>query len=702
MSDKDAAPPAAGWLSDLVTPQGLLTLAVLGIVSILILPLPAAAMDALLALNIGVSVLVLLVALSVAKPLDFSVFPALLLITTLYRLGLNVATTRLILLNGGEGAHAAGKVIESFGQFAVGGSLIVGAVVFLILLVVNFSVITKGSGRIAEVAARFTLDALPGKQMSIDADLAAGIIDERDAKARRSNLEKEIEFFGAMDGASKFVRGDAVAGLAITGINIVGGLVAGLLRDHVSLTSAVETYTILTIGDGLVSQMPALLVSTAAGIIVTRAGAGAELGVQVGSQIFGQSRTLLHAAGVMGAIAILPGMPTLVFGGLATGMFLLARRRRRPDKPATTEIAAKDKAPERLADLVAQDALEVEVGHALVPLIDVERGGELPGRITSLRRQLASDLGVVAPPVHLRDNLRLEATEYRIRLRGIELGGGRAYPDRVMVLDPTGAMPTLTGVDSLTAKEPAFGLPALWIPLGERARAEMAGLTVVDAASVMTTHLSELLRRNAHELLGRQETQELLSVVGRDAPKLVEDVVPNTITLGELVRVLRQLLRENLSVRDLRTVLEGVADAAARSKDTSFLVENVRRRLFRQVTSRVADAKGVVHALTLDRPSEEQLRRTLGQSDGEATLAPDVATARRLVSALEGATSRMAAAGLPTVIVAPSDLRRPLFDFASRFVPDLFVVTARELVPGTVVDPAGTIDLAPQPWSNAA
>jgi flagellar biosynthesis protein FlhA len=700
MNDLAAANERAGRSA-----QGMLTLAVLAIVAILILPVPAFAMDGLLALNIGVSVLILLVALGVQRPLDFSVFPALLLITTLYRLGLNVATTRLILLDGGTGPRAAGKVIESFGQFAVGGSLIVGAVVFLILLVVNFSVITKGSGRIAEVAARFTLDALPGKQMAIDADLAAGLVDEAGAKARRSNLEKEIEFFGAMDGASKFVRGDAIAGLIITGINILGGLAAGLMRDHLSLGSAVETYTILTIGDGLVSQMPALLVSTAAGIIVTRAGGTGMLGAEVKGQIFGKPRTLLHAAGVLGAIAILPGMPTLAFGGLATLFFLMSRRSAVAAAPATAKDRDKDSRPERVSDLVATDALEIQVGHGLLALIDLDRAGELPGRIAALRRQLASDLGIVVPPVHLSDNLRLDTLDYRIRLRGLDIGSGRAYPDRVMVLDPSGQVPALPGVDSLAGKDPAFGLPALWIPLGERARAESSGLTAVDAASVITTHLAELLRRNAHELLGRQETQELLAVCGKEAPKLVEDVVPGTITLGELVRVLRQLLRENLSVRDLRTVLEGVADAAARSKDPVYLVEQVRRRLFRQVTSRVADAKGSVHALTLDRASEELLRRTLGQTDGEATLAPDVGTARRLISGIESAAARLAAAGRPTVIVAPTDLRRPLFDFASRFVPDLHVVTARELVAGTAVEPAGTIDLsqpAAQPWSNAA
>jgi flagellar biosynthesis protein FlhA len=687
------------------TGQGLLAIAVLGILAILIMPLPAFFLDILLAFNIGISVLILLVSLSLEKPLDFSVFPSLLLITTLFRLGLNVATTRLILLKGGEGSKAAGDVIETFGRFAVGGSLIVGAVVFLILLAVNFSVITRGSSRVAEVAARFTLDALPGKQMSIDADLAAGLIDDRVAKARRSALEREIEFFGAMDGASKFVRGDAVAGLIITGINIVGGLLAGLIRDHMSLSTAVESFTILTIGDGLVSQMPALLISTAAGIVVTRAGAGAHLGLEIGGQIFGQARTLGYAAGVLGALACVPGMPTIPFGVFALGAYMISRRRQKPDvekRAAAAALAAGAPVPERLQDLINVDAIELEVGHGLLRLIDVDKGGELPGRVTSLRKQIASDLGLILPPVHLRDNLRLDPNEYRIRLRGIEVGKGIAYADRHMVLDPSGGSPSVAGLEGISAKEPAFGLAALWVATADRARAESAGLTVVDPPSVMTTHLSEVIRRNIHELVGRQEVQELIAAVGKEAPKLVEDTIPGTITLGEFVRVVRGILREGLSVRDLRTILEGVADAAPRSKDTAFLVEQVRRRLFRQITARVSDGTGVVKAITLDRVAEETLRRSLGQSDGEATLAPDIETARRLVSALEARAARCAAEGQPTVIIAPPDLRRPLFDFASRFVPDLSVITARELVPGTSVDPVATIDLAPLALGRAA
>jgi flagellar biosynthesis protein FlhA len=681
----------------------ILATAVLGVVALLVMPVPAIVLDAFLAMSIGISLLVLLVALGVAKPLDFSVFPSLLLIVTLFRLGLNVATTRLILLDGAAGTGSAGHIIQAFGQFAVGGSLIVGSVVFLILLVVNFAVITRGSGRVAEVAARFTLDALPGKQMSIDADLAAGMIDDTEARRRRSNLEQEIEFFGAMDGASKFVRGDAVAGLVITCINIVGGLIAGVGRDHMSLGSAVETFTILTIGDGLVSQIPALLVSTAAGIIVTRASSGSKLGAELASQVFGQKRTLKHAAVVLTSIGLLPGMPLIAFLTLAGLAMVLARRQPAKAVPsAEAQAAASGPKQETLGSLIDLDTLELEVGHGLLAIIDLDHGGELPGRVTALRKQIASELGLVIPAVHLRDNLRLDANEYRIKLRGLDLSTGIAYVDRVMALDPSGSAPRLDGVDALPAKEPAFGLPALWISPGERSRAERAGLTVVDPASVMTTHLCEVLRRNAHELVGRQEVQELLAHVGKEAPKVVEDVVPGTITLGELVRVVRLVLKEGLSIRDFRSILEGVGDAAPRSKDTGFLVEQVRRRLARQITSRVADAKGVVHALTLDRNTEELLRKSLGVSDGEATLALDVATAKRFISNLEAHAANFAATGRPTTLVTSPDLRRPIYDFASRFIPDLWVVTARELVSGTQVEPAGTIDLNTASWTKAA
>jgi flagellar biosynthesis protein FlhA len=672
--------------------DALLATAVLAVLGIMLIPLPVVLLDVLLAFNVALSLLMLLVSLGLTKALDFSVFPSLLLITTLFRLALNVATTRLILLHGSEGPAAVGHVIETFGRFAVGGSLIVGAVVFLILMVVNFTVITKGSGRVSEVAARFTLDAMPGKQMSIDAELAAGIIDDKEARSRRLALERESEFFGAMDGASKFVRGDAVAGLAVTGINIIGGLLAGMLRDHLSLAQAAETYTILTVGDGLVSQIPALLVSTAAGILVTRA-AGTELSTDMGSQVFGNPQVLKYTSGVLGMLALLPGMPTMAFGALAAGAWMMGKRAQKnaasPAKKFEAKPAEGAKA-EKIQDLLALDTLEMEVGYGLLPLIDLNKGGELPGRVTSLRKQVAGDLGIVLPSVHLRDNLRLEAAEYRVRLRGQEVARGVAYADRLMCLDGGGGMPS---IDGIAGKEPAFGLPAKWIPKDERGNAEAMGLTVVDPASVLTTHLGEVLRKSAYELVGRQETQELLGVCGKEAPKLVEDTVPNIITLGELVRVVRGLLREGLSVRDFRTVLEAIADAAPKSKDTVYLVENVRRRLARQITGRLADNTGLIYALTLDRGTEEVLRQTMGQSEGEAVLAPDMESARRLINSLESHAAALASSGRTVAVLCPPDLRRPFFEFAHRFVSDLWVISARELIPGTRVEPAGTIQI---------
>ncbi len=676
-----------------VPAEAMLALAVLGVLAILIVPLPAPVLDGLLALNVAISVLMLLVALGLTRPMEFSVFPSLLLITTLFRLALNVATTRLILLEGGKGEGAAGHVIEAFGRFAVGGSLIVGSVIFLILLVVNFSVITKGSGRVSEVAARFTLDALPGKQMSIDADLAAGVIDDKQARERRVNLARETEFYGAMDGASKFVRGDAVAGLIITGINIVGGLFAGVLRDHMGFGRAIEAYTVLTVGDGLVSQMPALLVSTAAGVLVTRV-EGADLGSQVSGQIFGSPRALKYSSYVLMLLALIPGLPAAAFAPLGIGAFFLARRieKQRSDeakgirKPLSDEKVKEQK----VTDLLVLDALELEVGYALLPAIDLEKGGEIPGRVTALRKQLASDLGIILPSVHLRDNLRLEPNQYRVKLRGLEIGKGTAHLGRLMCLEPSGGTPT---IDGLPGRDPAFGLPSVWINPEQRPAAEARGYTLVDASSVLTTHLSELIRRNAHELVGRQEVQELLGACAKDAPKLVEDTVPGAITLGELVRVVRGLLREGISVRDLRSILEAVADAAPRSKDAHFLIEQARRRLARQITARVSEA-GVVHALTLDRQTEDVLRQSIAHNDGEPTLAPEINAARALIASLENRSATLAAQGRSAVILAPADLRRAFFEFANRFVPDLFVISARELAPGTTIEPAGTITLS--------
>ena len=679
-----------------LTAANLLAAAVIGVLTLLIAPLPAFLLDALLALNLAASAILVFVALRVREPMELSVFPSLLLLLTLFRLGLNVASTRLILLNGADGEGAAGRVVDAFGQFAVGGNAVIGAVIFLILLAVNFMVITKGSGRISEVSARFTLDALPGKQMSIDADLAAGMINDVQARERRKRLEQETEFFGAMDGASKFVRGDAVAGLAITAINILGGLIAGILAG-LDVAKAAETYTILTIGDGLVSQIPALLISTAAGILVTRGGTTGDLAKALQGQIFGRPAVLTGAAVVLLGIGVLPKMPLVPFGFFAVVLLYLASRARRQNDPA--KLAAEkvreqrkkeEEEPDRIEDSLVLDTVELELGLGLVNLIDLDRGGELPARVTSLRKQLAVELGIVLPAVHLKDSLTIEAGEYRVLFRGQEVAKGTAFADRLMALEPMGGEPDIEGVP---AEEPAFGLPARWIPKTARTSAEARGLTVVDPSSVITTHLGEVLRRFAYELVGRQEAQDLIAVCGKDAPKLVEEVVPATVSLGELVQVVRGLLRERISVRDMRSILEAIADASIKSKEIPFLVEQVRRRLARQITGGIQAEDGVVRVVTLDPQCEQQLRSSLAASDGEPALAPDLDTARNLIDRLNDEVTNMAGQGWAQVVLVSPDLRRPLFEFASRFVPDLLVVTARELAPGVPVESVATIGL---------
>ncbi len=673
----------------------ILAVVLISVVGILVIPLPPVVLDGLLGVNLAGAVVVLLLSLRIKEPLELSIFPSLLLVLTLLRLALNVATTRLILMHGGDGPGAVGHVVEAFGRFAVGGSVLIGAVVFIILMVVNFVVITKGSGRVSEVAARFTLDAMPGKQMAIDADLAAGLVDEATARGRRRRLEQETEFFGAMDGASKFVRGDAIAGLAITAINVVGGLIAGIVRDGSTVAKAMETYTILTIGDGLVSQLPALLLSTAAGLVVTRAGTSGDLGVAFSAQLTRHPVVLTTAASVLLLIAMVPGMPTMVLVTIALGLVLVSRRvkdtNERAARVARGEVPASPSnkpTEEKPAELLHLDALELELGVELVALIDPKRHGELPGRVTALRKQLATDLGVLLPSVHLKDNLRLDGDVYRVVLRGVEMARGTAKRDRLLVLDPGGAEPNIEGT---ATQEPAFGLPARWILPEARGRAEARGYTVVEPAAMIATHLSELLKKAVPELIGRQEMQELLQVCAKEAPKLVEDTIPAVLSLGDLVQVARGLLREGISVRDLRSILEAIADAAPRSKDITFLVEQARRRLNRQITSRAVDTRGVVCAVTLDRATEQTLRSSLGMADGEAVIALDVETARRFLDRLQAEANKLAVRGLPTVVLASPDLRRPIFDFASRFVPDLLVINARELVPGTPLEPVGAI-----------
>ena len=678
-----------------------LAVVVLGVMALLILPVPPFLLDALLGLNLAASVLLLLVSLRVREALTLSVFPSLLLLLTLFRLGLNIATTRLVLLNGGQ-EGGAGHVVESIGKFAVGGNIVIGAVVFCILLVVNFMVITKGSGRISEVAARFTLDALPGKQMSIDADLQAGLIDESGAKARRARLEQETEFFGAMDGASKFVRGDAVAGLIITGINIAGGLVSGL-AGGMSLLQASKTYTILTIGDGLVSQIPALLISTAAGILVTRAGTSGELGAAMGGQLLSEPKAIYVAAGMLGLMALVPGMPTVIFLGMAGGAAALAKRtimkkekaeaaaakaKTMPGNPHASPNAAPEK-QKRIQDTLLEEQLVLQLGLGLSQLIDARRNGELPGRLIALRRRLAEELGVITPVITVEDTEKIDASTYRLMLRGAELLSGKAFADRWMVLDPTGREP---GVEGVPAKDPTFGLPARWVTNELKAKAQRQGLTVVDPASVVTTHIDEVIRRHLHEIVGRQEIQELLTLLGKENPKIVEEVVPQMISLGELSMIMRGLLREGISVRDIRTILETVAEHPGK-KDINFLIEQCRRRLSRQISGRLAGTDRRIPVVTLDRELETALRSSLGISDGETTLAPAIDIARKVVDTLQERAAVQTTEGIPLVVVAPSDLRRPFFEFVSRFVPEVNVVTPREIASGFTVEPMTTIAL---------
>ena len=673
-----------------------LAFVVLGVMALLIVPVPPFLLDGLLGLNLAASVILLLVSLRVREALTLSVFPSLLLLLTLFRLGLNIATTRLVLMSGGQ-SGGAGQVVEALGHFAVGGNIVIGAVVFCILLVVNFMVITKGSGRVSEVAARFTLDALPGKQMSVDADLQAGLIDEAGAKARRSRLEQETEFFGAMDGASKFVRGDAIAGLLITGINIVGGLVSGL-AGGMSLLDASKTYTILTIGDGLVSQIPALLISTAAGILVTRAGTSGELGAAMGGQLLSEPKAIYVAAGMLGLMALVPGMPTVVFLGLAgTGAALAkklttqqAEAKASGKTPANPNVpAASPEKQKRIQDTLIEEQLVLQLGLGLSQLIDTRRNGELPNRLIALRRRLAEELGVVTPVITVEDTEKIDASTYRLMLRGAELLSGKAFADRWMVLDPTGREP---GVEGVPAKDPTFGLPARWVTSEVKAKAQRQGLTVVDPSSVVVTHIDEVVRRHLHEIVGRQEVQELLTLLAKENPKLVEAIVPQMISLGELSMIMRGLLREGISVRDIRTILETVAENPGK-KDIAFLTEQCRRRLSRQLSGRLANPERRIPVVTLDRELEQALRSSLGVADGEMTLAPAIDIARKLVDTLQERAAIQTTEGIPLVVVAPSDLRRPLFEFVSRFVPEVNVVTPREISSGFTVEPVATITL---------
>ncbi|MDH5216085.1 MAG: flagellar biosynthesis protein FlhA, partial [Gammaproteobacteria bacterium] len=624
--------------------------------AMLILPLPPLLLDMLFTFSICLALIVLLASVYVNRPLEFSVFPTVLLFATLMRLALNIASTRVVLLEGHTGTGAAGQVIEAFGEFVIGGNYAVGLVVFAILVIINFVVVTKGGGRISEVSARFTLDSMPGKQMAIDADLNAGLITQEQAQERRDDIVQEADFYGSMDGASKFVRGDAVAGIMILFINIIGGLIIGMVQHGLPFSEAAHNYTLLTIGDGLVAQIPSLLLSTAAAVIVTRVSSSEELGGQILSQLFRAPRTLGITAGIMGTMGVIPGMPNFAFLSIAAlaggGAWWLNRQateaQAAPPEPQPMEEEPQQ--PKELSwdDVVPVDLIGLEVGYRLIPLVDKTQGGELMGRIKGVRKKLSQELGFLIPAVHIRDNLELNPNTYRITLHGVPIGQADIYPDRDMAINPGQVFGSLQGIPG---HDPAFGLEAVWIERGQRDHAQTLGYTVVDASTVVATHLSQLLQLHGHELLGREEVQQLIDNLAKTAPKLVEDLVPNTLTLGAVLKVLQTLLSEQIPIRDIRTIAESLADAAASSQDPEYLTASVRQSLSRSIIQHINGLEEELPVITLD-PALEQLLLQTVQAAGAGDAGFEPGLAEKLNSSLLDAAQRQEMAGQPAVLLA--------------------------------------------------
>ncbi len=679
--------------SDLVMAFGLMA-----ILAVMIIPMPRFLLDILLSIEISLSIILLLTSVYATKALDFSIFPSLLLITTLFRLSLNVATTRMILLHGAEeGTAAAGEVIRSFGEFVVGGNYAVGVVIFVILVIINFIVITKGAGRVAEVAARFTLDAMPGKQMSIDADLNAGLINEEEARRRRSEIAREADFYGAMDGSSKFVRGDAIAGIMIVIVNVVGGIIIGTLQKGMELGTAASTFTLLTIGDGLVTQIPALIVSTAAGIIVTRTATSTNFSQEVSKQLLMKPQALMAAGGVMGFMAIIPGLPFLPFMTLALGLggfsYQLQKRAHDEEAAKLKKVTQEKLKPsqEKLESLLPVDLLELEVGYGLISIVDVEQNGDLLERISNIRKQFALDLGVIIPPLRIRDNLELKPGDYQVLLKGVQVGSGSLMVGSLLAMDPGNVMERISGIPT---REPAFGLDALWITPRQKEEATYAGYTVVDLSTVIATHLTELVRQNIHELLGRQELQTLLDSFKQIAPKVVEDLVPSLLPLGTVLKVMKNLLKEGVSVRDLRTILEALADLAPMQKDPVVLTEGVRSALSRTITKKLVDPSGELMLITLDRSVEETIAQGIIQTDQGQQLSVDPEFVRKFVAQLNQQAADMSRETSQAVVLCSPLIRHHLKTLIDRFIPNIVVLSHNEISPSISVKSYGTVRLS--------
>ncbi|MGA7686530.1 MAG: flagellar biosynthesis protein FlhA [Terriglobales bacterium] len=691
------APASPGnRLSDWIVP-----IAAVGLVFVMLVPLPAFVLDLLLATSIAASVLVLLSALQILRPAQFSVFPSLLLLLTLFRLSLNLASSRRILLHGNEGASAAGRVIEAFGQFVVGGNYVVGFVLFLALIAIQYIVVSHGAVRTAEVTARFTLDALPGKQMAIDADLNAGLIDETQARARREQVARDAEFYGAMDGAARFNQRDSIATILITAINILAGFLIGVFQLDIPFREALKTYTVLTVGDGLVTMIPSLLVSMAGGMVVTRASSGSTLSVDLGTQLFSRRRPLQIAAGVMFALALIPGLPKFSF--LAIGGFaaFIATRLPGAAKEAEKEAVAsglpaaageKERKggakSDSLEDLLKLDELALEVGYALVPLVDAAQGGQLLARVKSLRSNLAVQLGFIVPPIHITDNVRLKAREYVISLRGVEVARWEMLEDRVLAISSELSPPPLAGTPT---REPAFGVAALWIARAIESQALTSGYAVVDQTSVLSTHLAEVIRQHAYELLTRQESKRLLDRLGESHPKLVEELVPKILSLGEVQKVLQQLLREQVSIRDLATILEALLDVSASTKHPVLLVEAARQALGRGLVRPLLSDDGGLRVLTLDHAIEEELNRAFAPQAAPATstgLQPSFV--RRVLEGLKHLAGDQVAQTAP-ILLCPTPARFHLRRLLEPFLPKVVVLSPLEIPPMIQVQSLGTV-----------
>ncbi len=670
----------------------ILGIGVIGVLVIMIVPLPTFILDLLLSFNITISIVILLMSMYVLRPLDLSSFPSILLTVTLLRLSLNVASTRLILLHGNEGTAAAGQVIKAFGTFVVGGNYLVGIIVFFVLTLINFVVITKGATRIAEVAARFTLDAMPGKQMSIDADLNAGLITEADARRRRADTEKEADFYGAMDGASKFVRGDAIAGIVIILINIVGGLIIGVLQKGMDVADAAHTYTLLTIGDGLVTQVPALIVSTAAGMLVTRSTASSNLGADLTGQLLVQPKAIATASVMLFIFGLIPGMPKVSFmiisllsGFLAFNLFRFAKK---------TE-AIKEEAPvvatkESVERLLALDLMELEVGYGLIPLVDAAQGGELLQRIKSLRKQLAMDMGFIIPAIHIRDNLQLKPNEYSLLLKGVEIAKGELMPGYFLTIAPEERGKIIKGVET---KEPAFGLPAFWVSEKEKENIQARGLMVVDCATVVTTHLTEIIKSNADELLGREEVRALLDNLALSHPKVIEELVPNVIPLGVVQKVLQRLLRERISIRDLLTILDTLADYVAITKNVDLLTSYVRQSLARTISKQYKDDKGNISVVIVSPEIEDHINNAIQNTEYESYLVADPNLIQRIVNNLQKFISTFTTRGLQPIVLCSPKTRIHLRKVLERFFPNIVILSHNEITHDVNINSLGMVEL---------